>query len=68
MENENQLLRLRNEEYGELPFDFLNDVILQIQNEIVTVEAQERKKSTNYYFNGSEPYMRQPSFGNQSLW
>ena len=35
LENENQLIRIRNDEFGEMPFEFLNEVLVQIQEDYV---------------------------------
>ncbi|CAD8136395.1 unnamed protein product [Paramecium octaurelia] len=70
-ENINQLIVLRNEEYGELPFDFLNEVLLQIHDDMfldVDEHPTNQQKQSIIIPDSSEIINREPSFRINSLY
>lgn len=65
--NINQLLVLRNEESGELPFDFLNEVILQIHEDML-IEIDKPFQKRSFIIPESSDVMNRESFKVNSLW
>ncbi|CAD8054251.1 unnamed protein product [Paramecium sonneborni] len=69
-ENINQLIILRNEEFGELPFDFLNEVLLQIHDDMlenIDEHPINQQKQSIILPESSEIIFREPSFRINSL-
>ncbi|CAD8046856.1 unnamed protein product [Paramecium primaurelia] len=69
-DNINQLIILKNEEYGELPFDFLNEVVLQIHNDLlydIDEHPINLQKHSIIIPESSEIINREPSFRISSL-
>ncbi|CAD8140285.1 unnamed protein product [Paramecium octaurelia] len=70
-ENINQLIVLQNEEYGELPFDFLNEVILQIHDDMfqdIDEHPVSQQKHSIFIPENSEIINRESSFRFNSLY
>ncbi|KAM3141912.1 hypothetical protein pb186bvf_005998 [Paramecium bursaria] len=69
LDNQNELLRIRNEEFGQMPFEFLNEALLQIHHDMeekVGNEHFEPNKPSTYFANYSDQGYQQ-SFGNFSM-
>ncbi|CAK92453.1 unnamed protein product (macronuclear) [Paramecium tetraurelia] len=70
-ENINQLIILKNEEYGELPFDFLNEVILQIHDDMfqdIDEHPMNQQQRSIFIPESSEIINKESSFRFNSLY